>query len=147
MNKPPASLPELAESVLDDAVESVRQDIEYILDAFMPDGRPFGTEKLSEEDQLAKYVGDGLHDNPDAAMNWIREHVLKLVDMMKAFGIDDQQIMSVHPYDIVETAGLIWSGHMENLLREHQTRIAPAVMAPPVPLNSDLGIVENGLSA
>lgn len=127
----PISLPGLAESVVEDVVESVAQDVEWLLDSFMPDGRPFGMEKLSEEEQIQKYLADGLHDNPEAAANWIRQKVNDLIQMMTIFGVTQDKIASVHPYDIVETAALIWSAHMERLIKERESRTAPT--EPPVP--------------
>src|SRR3990167_9208590 len=124
------SIPSLAEGLLDDVVEDVADDVEWLLNTFRPDGRPFGMKKLSEKEQLEKYLADGLHDNPEAAANWIRDKIEQLVQMMQLFGVTDDKIISVHPYDIVETAAFVWSYHMENLLRERESRIAP--IEPPV---------------
>ena len=128
------SIPSLAEGLLDDVVEDVADDVEWLLNTFMPDGRPFGMKKLSEKEQLEKYLADGLHDNPEAAANWIRDKIEQLVQMMQLFGVTDDKIISVHPYDIVETAAFVWSYHMENLLRERESRIAP--LEPPVLQNT-----------
>ena len=88
----------------------------------MPDGKPFGTEPVSEQEQVQRYLEAGMHDNPDANMNWIREKVGLLVDQLKQYGVTDDKINSVHPYDIVAYAGLVWSGHMEEKLARHASR-------------------------
>ena len=35
-------------------------DVEFIIDSFMPDGRRFREQSMSEEEQLKKYVEEGL---------------------------------------------------------------------------------------
>lgn len=132
-----AGLPTMAEDAIQDVVQSVVDDIEYLMDVFMPDGRAFGMEKVSESDQLDAYLVAGLHDNVDSAAGWIRDHVQKLEDMMRAFGVPDDKIAAVHPYDIVETAALIWSNHMEDLLKERKSRIAPVEPSVPQPIGDE----------
>lgn len=125
----------MVDQVMDDVVQSSADDIEYLIDVFMPDGKPFGMEKQSEEDQLNRYLAEGLHDDPEAAKNWIRKRVGELVQLMRTFGVPGEQMKAVHPYDIVQTAAIVWSNHMESLLRERKSRIAPAEeVAPSVPV-------------
>ena len=138
LNSP--TLPGLTEEVMRDVVADVAEDVKWLIESFMPDGRPFGMEKRSEAEQLEQYLADGLHDNPEAAANWIRAKIEQLIQMMRLFGVPDDKIISVHPYDIVETAGFVWSGRMENLLRERAAlRVTETGNTTPPVLSDELG--------
>ncbi|MBK9613917.1 hypothetical protein [Candidatus Amarobacter glycogenicus] len=77
----------------------------------MPDGRRFREQAMSEE-QLKKYVEEGLHDNPAAAANWIRTRVVQLTQELQKWR--PEMVAQVHPYDIVQTAAFKFSAKMGN---------------------------------
>lgn len=124
------------EEIIDDVVKAFADDIEFIIDAFMPDGRRFREELLSEEEQLQMYLSEGLHDNADAAKNWIRSRVVQLTQEIQRYGVPPEMAIRAHPYDIVETAAFKFSARMEKLLKEREGGTG-AVGTPPVPMNPD----------
>jgi len=128
------SWPEETEDSIDSVVKSVADDVEFIIDSFMPDGRRFREQAMSEEEQLKKYVEEGLHDNPAAAANWIRTRVVQLTQELQKYGVPPEMVAQVHPYDIVQTAAFKFSAKMEKLLKERDEGIGAAV-APPIPMN------------
>lgn len=129
------TLPTLAEDVIESVVQSVKADIDWLVDQFIPDGRAFGQEKRTEKEQLQAYVNSGLRDNPEVAANWIREKVSELTQMMQQFDVPPDLAATVHPYDIVIRAGLVFSAKMEKLLAEHANplieQVAQAEAMPP----------------
>ena len=137
MSKAVESLPDIVEEVLDDVVKQAVSDMDWLIDTLMPDGRPFGMEIQSEDDQLQGYLAEGYHDNIDACSNWIRMRVVALNQMLMEFGVAPELVASIHPYDIVEAAALVWSSKMEALYKkkaQEVARIAQSLTsAPPVP--------------
>ena len=112
------SLPVTIEQVTKEVVQSVADDLEMILEDFMPDGVAFGEEAMSQQRQLEEYLAAGLHDNPEAAANWMRERVAILTQKLQEWGVPPELIPSIHPYNIVEVAALQYSAKMERMLRE-----------------------------
>lgn len=112
------SLPDEADAALDDVVTKAVADVEYLLEVLMPDGRPFGVKPKPVEEQLQEYINGGFHDNQAACENYIRQLILQIHTMLSNFGVPPEQIATVMPYDIAETAALQWSAQMEKLLAE-----------------------------
>lgn len=125
--------PEETEEIIDSVVKSMADDIDFIVDSFIPDGRKFRQQALSEDEQLDMYLKEGLHDNPDAAANWIRTRVVQLTQELQKYGVPPEMVAQVHPYDIVQTAAFKFSARMEKLLKERDEGTG-AAGAPPVPM-------------
>ena len=119
-DKSTIGVPAEAEGLIADTVESVAQNIEFLLEILMHDGRPFGMEIATEEEQIQQYLEEGLHDNVDACLNWIRTRVLQLVQLMTAFGLTPEEQAFARPYDIVESSALHWSAKMERLIAKRE---------------------------
>lgn len=139
------TLPGLLEEVMQDTVKVVADDFEWLLDIFMPDGVPFGMEKRSEQEQLEQYLSEGLHNDPEAAANWIRANVGILIAKLREFGADEETIAAAHPFDIVQTAGYRWSAKMERLLGEKMRAAQATPVAPSVTQLDELGTDEEWL--
>ena len=125
----------LAENVVEDVAQRAAKIVERAMDAFAPDGRPFGMEERTDDERLDNYLQQGLHDNPDAALNWIRTHVAEVQQRLQ--GMPEDVIASIHPFDLVQRAAIVYSANMEELLRKRQDkelmdRVALA-MAPTTP--------------
>lgn len=128
------SLPTVTEEVIESVVAGVAADIDWLIDSFMPDGRPFGMEKLSEREQVRMYMESGLRNDREAAANWIRTKVQELQDSLAQFGVPPELILTVHPWDIVVRNAYAWSFKMEKLLQEESTKAAHA-LAPTAPID------------
>lgn len=122
-SKSALGVPAEAEALITDTAETVARDVEFLLEILMPDGRPFGMEVATEEEQIQQYLDEGLHDNEDACLNWIRTRVLQLVQLMTAFGLTPEEQAFVRPYDIVESAAIHWSAKMERLIAKREQRV------------------------
>lgn len=122
-------LPAITEEIITNIVEGLANDIEFISEALMPDGKLFGQENLSDDEALDKYLASGLHDNPQACAEWIRNGVQMITAKLASYGVPPPLWAGVHPYDIVQTAGFKLSAKMENLLREREAKMA---LNPPV---------------
>ena len=122
-------LPAITEDIIDNIVTGLANDIEFITDTFMPDGKKFRQEQMSDDEALDKYLASGLHDNPQAAADWIRNGVMAITNKLAQYGVPQELWASAHPYDIVQAAGFKFSYRMETLLRERQGKTA---QTPPV---------------
>lgn len=123
---------EETEEIIDNVVKAMADDIEFIVDSLMPDGRRFRQKTLSEKEQLAMYEQEGLHESPDACLNWIRTRVVQLTQELQKYGVPPEMVAQAHPYDIVETALIKFSAKMEKLRRERDAGIG-AAQVPPIP--------------
>lgn len=127
-------LPAITEEIIDDIVQDLANDIEFITDSFMPDGKKFRQEPKSDDEALDEYLKMGLHDNQAAAENFIRMNVVKLTGKLASYGIPPEMWPSAHPYDIAVAAAFKLSYKMEQLLKEREARTA---LDPLVSLNGD----------
>lgn len=113
--------------MLEEAVEEISdwgvKYVEEILDVLSPDGRAFGMEKLSEEDQLKLYAQE-LEGNEQAWADWINTRVEKIQELLAKSGLDENAILSVHPYDIVQRAAIVYSDKMRRRLKAEQDQQA-----------------------
>lgn len=132
--KKQSTWPDETEEIIDSVVKSMADDIEFIIDSFMPDGRRFREKSLSEDEQLEMYLNEGLHDNTAACENWIRTRVVQLTQELQKYGVPPEMVAQAHPYDRVQTAAFKFSAKMEKLLEERNGG-AGAAVAPPIPMN------------
>lgn len=127
-----------AEGLAHDVAVEAARTVNQIVDMLMPDGRPFGQEKMSLEAQVADYIETGWRDDPMVASKWMTEKATIVIpDMLKKFGLTPQQIAAVHPWDIAISAAIAKSAKMEKEILKRQgpepERIAPADEAPTIP--------------
>ena len=104
------SLEEVAEIVSEWAAKI----IDITIDNLAPDGRPFGMQPLSEDEQIAQYME--LRGNPEAWSTWITDRVKSITDRLTSQGIAEEQISEVQPFDIVESFAIDYSARMERLI-------------------------------
>ena len=115
------SLPSEVEALVDGVVKAVADDIEWMVDEiFIPDGRPFRQERMTEDEQVDEYVNSGLRDNHDAALNWMRQRVVMLTEKLSHYGIPPEEVALIHPWDIVQTAAIKYSARMEKLIQKRE---------------------------
>ena len=110
------SLPRLVEDVIDDVVETLADDIERLMDDFMPDGVAFGQQKLSEREAMKRYLDSGLHSDPQACGQWLQSKHDALVGMLTTLGVPPDAMAQVHVWEIVLIAGLKMSAQREKQL-------------------------------
>lgn len=101
---------EVVEVVANWGVESILATVK----ALSPDGRGFGQELATEEEQLREYFG--LQGNPEAWAIWIGDKAGELISKLQESGLNPDQIASVHPVDIVTKYAIKYSADMEDIL-------------------------------
>jgi hypothetical protein len=92
--------------------------VDEMVRVFSPDGRALGMEKLSEAEEIERYMRE-LRGNSEAWANWIREKVSLIKGELTKSGLSEEIILSVHPYDVAERFAIVYSSRMENLVREY----------------------------
>ena len=104
------SLEEVSEIVANWAANIV----DTTIDSLAPDGRPFGMQELTENEQIAQYMT--LRGDSEAWSTWITDRDKSITDRLTSQGIDEEQIAEVQPFDIVESFAIDYSSRMEKLI-------------------------------
>ena len=109
------------EEIVDEVAKWGVAYVNQVVDAISPDGRPFGMEPKTEEQQLLDYINN-YRGNPDAWANRIRTTATQIQQMLLQKGVTPDKIPSVHPFDIAEDMAMDYSIRMENLLAKTQDK-------------------------
>ena len=104
-------LEEVVEKVSDWAADITKD----VADLLAPDGRPFGMDVLTEEEELTEY--SKLAGNPQAWTAWINNQVLNLVTGLSQKGINPEAIAAIKPTEIVGAYAIDYSVRMEKKLQ------------------------------
>ena len=102
------------ESVVDEVSSWAVSEVEQIIKALAPDGRPFDTQLKSEEELLAEYRV--MRNDPMAWEAWIGNKAVEIANSMAQSGSDPQTIEAVNPVAVASTYALNYSAKMEALL-------------------------------
>ena len=113
MSTPLERVEELVEILSDRAVETIERTIEHIT----TEGRPFGAITKSLEIQHEDYMK--VRGNPEAYARYIDSKARDLINQLMEDGIAEEDIASIHPYDIAIRFAIDWSYQMEKAMREH----------------------------
>lgn len=106
---------ELEEITLEVARWGAKQVTE-ITEALAPDGRPFGTEKKTTDEQLAEYAA--MRNDVMQWQLWIANKASQIANMLAGSGIDPEIIGTLNPVQIASQFCLDYSIRMEKLLEE-----------------------------
>ena len=93
--------------------------VDVVLDSvaqLTKDGRPFGAELRSSEIQMEDYMK--LRGNPEAFAKHIDSKARDLITQLTEEGIAEEDIASIHPYDIAIKFAIDWSYDMEKKLND-----------------------------
>lgn len=109
------TLPEYIQVIIDDVSRWAAGLVEQAVAALMPNGVPFGMEKLTEDEELLAYV-EGLRGNQEAWDKWITEKVDRITKLLTDAQISEDDIMSAHPYGVAQAFALSYSYQQERVL-------------------------------
>lgn len=102
-----ADMEEVAELVSDWAVEVVGKAV----DALMPDGRPWNTIEQTMDERLQEYLA--LRGNQQAWDEYRLEQAVEIATRLMNNGLDESDVLGLHPYDIATKFAAKWSYDME----------------------------------
>ena len=102
----------LVDKVSDWGVDVILDSVEQLT----KDGRPFGAVAMSPEIQMEEYMK--LRGNPEAFVKYIDSKARDLITQLMEDGIAEEDIASVHPYDIAINFAIEWSYDMEKKMGE-----------------------------
>ncbi len=111
---PKGSFIDMVEEISDEVSNWGVEYIQTVVKALAPNGRPFGMEELTDEEQVGQYLE--LRGSEQAWSQWINERALNIVERLTFAGVSDEQIFTVKPYDIAEQMALAYSARMERTL-------------------------------
>lgn len=124
-----APITEIAEEIIDDLADWAADKIEMVLAVVTPGGEMWGMEKRTEAESLQAYIDEGLHDSPDACLNWIRKRVTQWTQELAQKGIPQEELAAYHLYDIAQKQLVAVSAKYERLMEEKQED-APSPSSP-----------------
>lgn len=103
------------EEVIDEVSDWAVEAIQEIVDALMPDGKPFFKELATEEDEFLEYLS--LRGNGEAWAKWLAEQAGNIITELQDSGVEADLIASVHPIDIAISYAVAWSSDMESKIQ------------------------------
>lgn len=109
------------EDVIEELSDWVVETVMEIVDAIMPDGKPFFKELPTLDEQIQEYMT--LRGNPEAWTKWMAEQTVFIVTELQDSAVPPDMILSVHPVDIAQKAAIAWSAEMEDALRRPEYAI------------------------
>ncbi len=110
----PSSFIDEIEVIVEEVSTWGAEYVSTIIEALAPDGRPFGMEELTEEEQVDDYLQ--IRSSTEAWTKWVNDRTLNIIQRLTIAGVSDEQIFTVKPFDIAEQMALAYSVRMEGLL-------------------------------
>lgn len=112
---------DITEEMINSLAEDIDIYIDSVIEALMPDGRPFGMEKKTTAEELEDYMK--LRGNASAWWEWMATRYDYLKSKMAEVIPEDQQAL-LHPWDIVYRHAMNFSSKMEKEYRRQQLKLA-----------------------
>ena len=91
------------------------------VDALMPDGRPWGMVKQTVDEQLQDYLQ--LRGSPEAWDSLRLEQSVAIAQKLTESGLDESDVLSLHPFDMATKFALAMSVRMEDELRKRAGKL------------------------
>lgn len=110
--------------------------VDEAVSALMPSGRPYGMEKLTEQEEVDLYVRN-LRGQTDKWAAWMMERVGTITGRLQ--GMPPEVVATIHPFDIVRNAAIVYSDIIEKKLSKLSDKMTPSSDAPFVSPPSDEG--------
>src|SRR5690242_19496867 len=105
-----------AESIVDEVANILADEIEAVVEALSPDGRAYGTEKKTTEEQLADYRL--IRNDVESWKLWISNKALEITSQLQQGGVAEDKINAINPLKIAIAYMNDYSVRMEKLLSE-----------------------------
>jgi len=104
------------EEVVQEVADILAEEIQEIIDALAPDGRPFGQEKKSIEEQLIEYRG--IRNDVEEWKQWISNKAMEITGRLQVDGVEQEKINAINPLNIAIAFMIDYSTRMEQELQE-----------------------------
>ena len=91
------------------------EQIDLVVSTLSADGRPFGMEERSMEEQAGEYMT--LEGNPGAWAQWITDKAQTIITRLEGVGIDPLDIQAIQPFKLATMMAMDLSKRMEDYLR------------------------------
>jgi hypothetical protein len=104
------------ESIAEVTAEWAADYIKSIVDTLAPDGRPFGRELKTTDEQLDEYRL--MRNDVQMWSMWISEKAEQITNMLMGSGVAPEQLSVINPLRIAASFALDYSIRMEKLLNE-----------------------------
>ncbi len=121
MKRKDGTFVDVTEDMINQLSDDVDIYIDSVIEALMPDGRPFGMELKDPEEELQDYMN--LRGNARAWWDWMAVRYDYIVSKMQQM-LTPEQMAKVHPWDLVYRYAINFSAKMEKLYaRMEQKRL------------------------
>lgn len=102
------------EEVTEEVAQWASQTINQVTEIISPDGRPYMSRLLSEEEQVEQYLN--LRGDPQAWSQWLGERELEIIQELLQGGMNEAEISLVSPQQLAASIALQYSASMEKLI-------------------------------
>ena len=104
------------EEIVDATAIWASEQIDMVVEVLAPDGRPFGTQPLTNDAKILQYMQ--LRNNPTAWKSWIGDRALTIVQELSEAGVKPEDIEAIAPLDIAVAFATDYSVSMEKLIED-----------------------------
>ena len=105
-----------AEAIVEEVASRLAEEIQAVVDALSPDGRAYGTEKKSLNEQLDDYRL--IRNDVGGWQVWVTNKALEVTNLLHAGGVAQDKIDAINPLAIALAYANDYSARMEKLLQE-----------------------------
>lgn len=107
---------DVMEQLVEDTGKWGADYVKNMIELLAPDGRPFGTEKKSEDEMLEEYRT--IRNDVEAWKLWIGNKASIITNMLSGSGVNPEYLTVINPMKIASQFALDYSIKMEALLEE-----------------------------
>ena len=105
-----------AEAIVEEVATQLAKEIEAVVDALAPDGRAYGMEKKSVDEQLDDYRK--IRNDVGSWQVWISNKTMEISQQLQQGGVVQDKIEAINPLKIAIAYANDYSARMEKLLQE-----------------------------
>jgi len=104
------------ELVVKEVAERCANDVQLIVNTLAPDGRPFGQELKSLDEQLDEYRI--IRNDVEAWKVWISNKALSISEQLKLGGVSEEKVVAINPLNVALAFMMDYSSRMEKHIQD-----------------------------
>ena len=104
------------EAIVDEVSTILAEEIQLIVDTIAPDGRPYGQQLKSDEEQLIEYRT--IRNDVESWKIWISNKAMEITTQLQMSGVGEDKIAAINPLNIAIAFMLDYSVKMEKKLQD-----------------------------
>lgn len=102
------------ESIVNEVSTWMAEQVDRVISTLSPDGRPFGMDKLTVDEQLDEYRK--IRNSPEAWAMWINNKTTEIQNELTQQGVSIEAIGVINPQQLAISYATVYSQQMEKEL-------------------------------